>query len=146
MRTTLCIMGLIFLSGGLGSLVNAFLGDSGWHLPMKDKDTGIYRPGWIGNVLVGGLAATASWGMTSSLAIGGSGALDLSGLKVAVLSNAVIVGFGGASWFKSYGEKSTLQKAAALAAMKLPDHGAAAAIATATPNDALKIAQSMTAQ
>ena len=113
----------IFVLGGLGSLVNAFLGDSGWHIPKIDPDTGIFRPGWIGNVLVGGLAASASWCMSNSF--------DLmekqSSIKfmTAALANALIIGFGGASWFKSQIEKSILQKTAAEAASKSADPAAA---------------------
>ena len=65
------VIGLIALAGSLGSLVSGFLGDSGWHLPVTDH--GIFRPGYLGNMLVGALAALASWGMQKgAVLIGGS--------------------------------------------------------------------------
>lgn len=138
-KMDLLILAWIFGLGGLGSIVSAFIGDNGWHLPMMDN--GIFRPGWIGNFLVGGLAAVASFGMANSS--------DLfektSSLKftTSVLANALVIGFGGASWFKSQAEKMILQKTAVVAAGKQPDPNAAKAIATSSPIEALRAAISM---
>jgi hypothetical protein len=138
-KTDLLILVSIFGLGGLGSLVSAFLGDNGWHLPEIDE--GIFRPGWIGNVLVGGLAAVASWAMANSANLRET----VSSLQfpTATLANALVIGFGGASWFKSQAEKSILQKTAAVAASKSPDSASANTIATASPMQALKAANNM---
>ena len=37
-------------------------------LPKMDREAGVYRPGWLGTVLVGGAAAAASWGLYGPLA------------------------------------------------------------------------------
>jgi hypothetical protein len=134
------VIGLIVLMGGLGSLVSAFVGDSGWHLPVVDN--GIFRPGYLGNMLVGGLAALASWGMQKAAVLMGAGSSALS-FSTADMANAIVIGFGGASWFKCQIEKVILQKTAVVAASKPGDSAAANQIATASPMEALKAANNM---
>jgi hypothetical protein len=138
--TNVHVIGLIVLMGSLGSLVSAFIGDNGWHLPMNDH--GIFRPGYLGNMLVGALAALASWGMQKAAILIGtpSGAMTFS---TADMANAIVIGFGGASWFKSQIEKVILQKAAVVAASKPGDPAAAGQIATASPMEAFKAASNM---
>ena len=138
--TNLHVIGLIVLMGGLGSLVSAFVGDSGWHLPVVDN--GIFRPGYLGNMLVGGLAALASWGMQKAAVLMGAGSSALS-FSTADMANAIVIGFGGASWFKCQIEKVILQKTAVVAASKPGDSAAANQIATASPMEALKAANNM---
>jgi hypothetical protein len=59
------------------------------------------------------------------------------------IANALIVGFGGAKWFKSEAEKDVLQKTAAIAAGKPSDPNAAIVIGSGTPNQALAAALGM---
>jgi hypothetical protein len=59
------------------------------------------------------------------------------------MANALLVGFGGAKWFKSEMEKDVLQKTAVIAAAKSADPYAAVTIATGTPNQALSAAMQM---
>jgi hypothetical protein len=138
--TNYYVIGLIVLMGSLGSLVSAFVGDNGWHLPMNDN--GIFRPGYLGNMLVGALAALASWGMQKAAVLIGGTAGTLS-FSTADMANAIVIGFGGASWFKSQLEKVILQKTAVVAASKPGDSAAASQIATASPMEALKAANNM---
>jgi hypothetical protein len=70
----------------------------------------------------------------------GTGALTFS---TADLANALVIGFGGASWFKCQIEKVILQKTAVVAASKPGDAAAAGRIATSTPMEALKAANEM---
>jgi hypothetical protein len=138
--TNYYVVGLIVLMGSLGSLVSAFVGDNGWHLPMTDN--GIFRPGYLGNMLVGALAALASWGMQKAVTLIGAAPSTLS-FSTADMANAIVIGFGGASWFKSQVEKVILQKTAVVAASKPSDLGAAGQIATSTPIEALRAANNM---
>lgn len=134
------VIGLIVLMGSLGSLVSAFIGDNGWHLPMNDN--GVFRPGYLGNMLVGALAALASWGMQKAAVLIGTPGSTLS-FSTADMANAIVIGFGGASWFKSQIEKVILQKTAAVAASKPSDSAAASQIAVSSPIEALKAANNM---
>jgi hypothetical protein len=138
--TNYYVIGLIVLMGSLGSLVSAFVGDNGWHLPMNDN--GIFRPGYLGNMLVGALAALASWGMQKAATLIGTPAGTLS-FSTADMANAIVIGFGGASWFKSQIEKVVLQRTAVVAAGKPSDPAAASQIATSTPMEALRAANNM---
>ena len=138
--TNVHVIGLIVLMGSLGSLVSAFIGDNGWHLPMNDH--GIFRPGYLGNMLVGALAALASWGMQKAAVLIGTSSSAMS-FSTADMANAIVIGFGGASWFKSQIEKVILQKAAVVAASKPGDSAAAGQIATASPMEAFKAASNM---
>jgi hypothetical protein len=47
---------VIASAGGFGGIANCVL-SGGFALPYLDKDTGIWKPGWIGTVFVGALAA-----------------------------------------------------------------------------------------
>jgi hypothetical protein len=136
------VIAMIVLMGGLGSLVSAFVGDSGWHLPVVES--GIFRPGYLGNMLVGGLAALASWGMQKAAVLIGTAPSALT-FTTADMANAIVIGFGGASWFKCQIEKIILQKTAVVAASKPGDSAAASQIATSSPMEALRAANNMKA-
>jgi hypothetical protein len=133
---------VIAACGALGGFVNVFIGDSGLHLPTIEQ--GIFRPGYIGVVLVGLVAAVGAWLATQSASL--SGNMTPSPpvvLRLSELSTAIIVGFGGARWFKSEAETTIFRKTAAVAAGKSADNQAAAAIASGTPFEALSAANRM---
>jgi hypothetical protein len=136
----LWIIGIVALCGAAGEFVNVFIGDSGLHLPKVEND--VFDPGFVGVVFVGMAAAVAAWAsLNTGVLIGKDAvALTLSGAQVA---NAMVIGFGGAKWWKSEGEKDVLQKTAGIAAGKSADPQAASTIATATPLEALDVAMKM---
>jgi hypothetical protein len=129
---------IVIVAGAAGGFVNVFIGDSGLHLPHTDKTTETFQPGFLATVIIGALAALGSWGMTKGIVL--SGTVSFSTTDIA---NALLIGFGGAKWFKSETEKDVLQKTAAVAATKQPDATAAAIIGTASPNEALAAAVNM---
>jgi hypothetical protein len=130
---------VVTIAGAAGGLANLFIGDSGLHLP-KIED-GVFMPGWIGTVVVGALAGLGSWCVAKSIVIyGGPTVLTFS---TGDIGNALLMGFGGAKWFKSEIEKDILQTTAAIAAGKPGNANAAAAIAGAAPGEALRIAKAM---
>lgn len=127
--------------GAAGGFVNVFIGDNGLHLPKVDN--GVFLPGFLGNVVIGTLAALGSWGAAKAVIIYGAGAPTLT-FSTGDIANALMIGFGGAKWFKTETDKSVLQETAAIAARKPADPDAAARIATATPTQALAAAIQMT--
>jgi hypothetical protein len=132
----------VAVCGALGGFVNVFIGDSGLHLPTIEQ--GIFRPGYIGVVLVGLAAAVGAWLATqASVLTGNLVPSPPVTLRLSELSTALIVGFGGARWFKSEGETTIFRKTAAVAASKSADSGAAATIAAGTPIEALNAATKM---
>lgn len=118
------IIGIVCIAGGVGGIVNAILSDNGFVIPKKDKIAGVYRPGYIGNIFTGAVAAGISWGLYgpfSSVAIvgtsPGTSVQELS-LTLAGLVGAVLVGIGGAKWLTNEQDKIVLKLAASNAAAK----------------------------
>ena len=88
---------IVFGVGMLGGFINALLSDNGFVWPKYE--TGILRPGFLGNMLIGGVAAAISWslyGPLASLPIASVGSVDttqpLKGdLTLAALGGAILV-------------------------------------------------------
>src|SRR5215204_6379991 len=143
------------IAGALGGLVNALITDKGFYLPAKEQVDAItiYKPGWIGNVLIGAIAAAISWGLHGPLAsyfiAGTQEAMTTNttpekiGLTLSSLVGAALIGVGGARWLTSEVDKTLLKAAASKAASKSPDSTASQQIGLATPKEALDIAKSM---
>lgn len=145
----------IAIAGALGGVVNALITDKGFYLPSKEQVDAItiYKPGWIGNVLIGAIAAAISWGLYGPLAAyfiaGTSEAMktnttpDKVGLTLSSLVGAALLGIGGARWLTSEVDKNLLKAAASTAANSVADSAASQQMALATPTQALKIARKM---
>ena len=60
----------VTLAGAVGGVVNALITDKGFLLPSREQADAItiYRPGWIGNVVIGAIAAGISWGLYGPMA------------------------------------------------------------------------------
>ena len=135
---------VIVVCGALGGFVNVFLGDAGLHLPRIEE--GVWRPGYLGVTFIGSVAAAAAWLATQTATLTGPVVSDgRITLHLSELSTAIIVGFGGARWFRSEGDQTIYQKAAAVAAAKSSDAVDAALIGSASPVQALAIANRMVA-
>jgi hypothetical protein len=133
---------IIAICGALGGFVNVFVGDSGLHLPRVEE--GIWRPGYIGVVFVGVVAAVAAWLATQGASLRGPHVLGSEiTLHLSELSVAIVVGFGGARWFKAEGDQAILRRAAIVAAGKSANVVAANMIASASPIQALAAANRM---
>ena len=145
----------VALAGAVGGVVNALITDKGFFLPSKEHvdSITIYRPGWIGNVVIGAIAAAVSWGLYGPLAayyIAGTPealktntAPDKVGLALASLVGAVLIGVGGARWLTNEVDKSLLKAAASKAAGAQGTPSASQQIALASPIQAFNIAKSM---
>ena len=141
---------IIFLAGAVGGVVNALISDNGFILPRTEQtgEGGIIRPGFLGNILIGGIAACVSWGLYGPFAavtiVGGpaSGAGSggaAAGLLLSSLVGAVLVGVGGARWLTNEVDKKLLRAAAGAAAGTPPSSDLAAKMANATPAGALRM-------
>jgi len=120
MKPWICIL-LITGAGGVGGLLNALMSDNGFALPTRVK--GIWCPGALWNVFVGGVAAVTSW------ALYGSGAgIDLAAttatqreqisLRLGALAGALIIGIAGSKWLTNEVDKSLLKQSVVAAAKK----------------------------
>lgn len=156
--STFALLGVVAVAGAIGGFVAALLSeDKGFVLPTQVKNTSgtIIRPGFVGLILVGAAAAAISFALYGPLAsetvFGGPDAADSGvaedgedfGITLAALGGAVLIGVGGSKWLSSQVDAALLREAAAAAASKDGDDGAAIQIATARPNQALRLAQAM---
>ena len=144
---------LIVISGAIGGAVNAMMTDNGFLWPKPDKDsTGnkIWRPGFLGNMFIGAVAAFVSWGLygplSSYLIVGTPEALDVNtspesvGLSLASFVGALLVGIGGARWLSNEIDKNLLRATAVAAAGKTESPELAQRIASGSPAEALDAA------
>ena len=92
------VVALIFGAGLVGGLVNSLIAGE-LQLPHRDVEANVYRPGWVGSCLVGGVAAVTFWGLYgpfADFAIVGANTSTLPiTLKVGELFGSVVTGIGG---------------------------------------------------
>ncbi len=148
---------IVFGSGLLGGMINAVMTDNGFAMPMYDKsaDPPILRPGYLGNMLIGGVAAAISWGLYGPAAavallptVTGEGpgvtatiASGSASLTLAGFVGGILVGIAGARWLSNEVDKNLLRAAGSQAALAKRNDDLAAKIALSTPADALKEAR-----
>jgi len=135
MHPWLCA-GLIAAAGAAGGLVNAMLGEEGLTLPKYVK--GVWCPGALSTIVIGALAAFASW------AFYGSGAgIDLAeptkqtNLQLSALAGAFLVGVVGAKWIENESAKRLLQASVKAAAPLIMPKEKAEAIPLGSPTKVL---------
>ena len=156
-------LGLVFIAGLVGGLINALISDNGFAMPtcFTENGVGIWRPGYIGNMLIGGVAAAISWGLygpAGAVALivdripASSAAANVGGatkeaepapmvvLTMAGLVGGVLVGVGGARWLSNEVDKSLLRAAASEAALTGKNEKLAATLAIVPPVQALRAA------
>ncbi len=88
----------LFLFGCLGGLTNATISGE-LKLPVVDRKAGVYRPGWIGNTLIGGVAA---------LVLLLPGLAEAAALKGPQVVSAVLSGMGGGRLLTNEGQRFAL--------------------------------------
>ncbi|MGH9337127.1 MAG: hypothetical protein ACRD21_25565, partial [Vicinamibacteria bacterium] len=112
----------------------------------ETNDGRIVRPGFLGNILIGAIAAAISWGLYgpfSGYPLFGDTSTDTSKpifLTLTALVGAVLVGVGGARWLTNEVDKTLLRAAASQAAAGPQDPDKASRILTASPAKALNLA------
>jgi len=116
------IVALIFGAGLIGGFVNSLIAGE-LQLPYRDLQANVYRPGWVGSCLVGGIAAVTFWGLygpLADLALIGSSAGSTVALKVGELFGSLVTGIGGGKLLLGAVERKGLEnQRAALVATKL---------------------------
>jgi hypothetical protein len=92
--------------GGIGGLANCLVSGE-LSLPHIDRNTKTWRPGWVGNVIVGAVAAVVVWGIYgpfSSFDIIKSDFTQVS-ITIAQLLSSLVIGFSGGRILTSISEK-----------------------------------------
>src|SRR5438874_12321016 len=97
---------LIAGCGAVGGIVNCAISGE-FNYPRFDAAAKVWRPGWIGNVLVGAVAALVVWGIYGPVAsydlVTGT-TIELH-LTVAQLLTSLVVGLSGGNILKLMAEK-----------------------------------------
>jgi hypothetical protein len=129
--------GLIGAAGAAGGLVNAMLSEEGLTPPRTVK--GVWCPGALSTIVIGALAAFASW------AFYGSGAgIDLAEptkqapLQLSALAGAFLIGVVGAKWIENESAKRLLQASLKVAAPLIMPKEKAEAIPLDSPSKVLR--------
>ncbi len=144
-------IGIIIFSGAVGGVINALVSDNGFIKPMQEQMENeiIIRPGVVGNILLGSVAAFVSWGLYGAFsnavvfgAVSGLGSEEVS-VSISSISGALLVGIGGARWLTNEVDKRLLRTAAAAAAASKASFDDSQRIAIATPAEAFNIAKKM---
>ena len=104
---------LVSVAGAAGGVINALLTDNGFILPRRES--GVWCPGFLTNVLVGIAAAVISWA-----AYGSGASIDLANttertevsFRLTALAGAFLVGIAGARWITNEVDKQLLKESA----------------------------------
>lgn len=109
MSLVLIIMWLLAV-GAIGGLVNCILG-GGFPLPHLDKKSKVWRPGWLGNVLLSMVAAVV-WGMSNLTTFYEFPARTPADLRLtpALLLGSLLAGVGGAHFLKGKTQKALFER------------------------------------
>ena len=149
------LLGIVAACGAVGGVIATLTSeDRGFPLPGTVENTGgkVWRPGWIGLIIIGAVAAAVSFALygplTGQTVIGGpdnpnAGAADDYGLTLAALGGAVLVGAGGSKWFASQVDKRILRDAAVAAAAGDANAHKAGQIGSALPTVAFRLANNI---
>ncbi|WP_208174078.1 hypothetical protein [Hymenobacter negativus] len=150
----LVIMAWIAGAGAVGGVVNAFMSDNGFFLPVStttERGT-MWQPGYLGNILVSTVAALVSWGLYGPAANAvlvvsppvsvpdGAKVISVS-LSLANLMGALMVGVAGARWLSNEVDKTMLRLAITKVAAAPADASKASLLAQASPSKAVQIAE-----
>jgi hypothetical protein len=136
----------VFTAGGLGGLINALTTDNYLLLPIVEPvdASRTLRPGLLGNALVGGIAATVSWGLygpfSATYLVGGPLPSMQPGLTYAGAGGAMLVGIAGARWLTSEVDKKLLRMAGVKAAAAKPTAELVHMFSTGSPSAVLRAA------
>lgn len=105
MTILLLILFVAFL-GAVGGVANCAIAGE-FVLPHHDKTTGIWRPGWVGNVIVGAIAAICVWGLNgplSSYDLFSVGSQNIP-FTISQLVSSIVVGLGGGNILTQLAQK-----------------------------------------
>jgi hypothetical protein len=112
---------LIAACGAIGGIVNCAISGE-FNYPRFDTAAKVWRPGWVGNVLVGAVASVVVWGVYGPLASYDLLAGEMAGvhLPVAQLLTSLVIGLSGGKILTLMAEKqaATISKDQLAAAVK----------------------------
>lgn len=118
MNPWICAL-LVTSAGAIGGVVNALLTDNGFILPRRESR--IWCPGFLSNVLIGAFSAFASWsfyGSGASVELARINERTEISLRFSALAGAFLVGVAGARWITNEVDKRLLKESVKVASQK----------------------------
>lgn len=97
------VIAAVLLCGIFGGFINAYLTDNGFTFPETDQ--GVWRPGVLGNIMIGAFAAFILWGTQTP-------ATQQNELAVQQMAAAALAGVGGSRVITAEVDKRVLTDAA----------------------------------
>lgn len=139
------ILGLVFLAGATGGLINAMITDNGFFCPRVEqvKSIRVVRPGFVGNVFVGAVTAVISWGLYGPFAEANLLENHKLSLTPSTFAGAILIGVAGAKWLTSEVDKRLLKAAVSQAAKAHSSPEAAEQMLMASPAETLNITKKL---
>ncbi len=95
------VLGTTFCSGAVGGFANCLIAGE-FVLPSYDKVTKIFRPGWIGVVLVGGIAAVV---VSSLYGLVPYTAEEKTSITIAQIAGCIVIGLSGGTILTQVAQK-----------------------------------------
>ncbi len=117
MNPWICAL-LISIAGASGGIVNAFLTDN---FALPRRESGVWSPGVISNILIGAFAAFSSWafyGSGAAVELAAPSARTTISLRFSALAGAFMVGVAGAKWITSQVDQRLLKESVKVAVGK----------------------------
>ena len=143
-------LGVILMSGAIGGIINALFTDNGFIMPREEiaDKVSILRPGVVGNVLLGSIAAFISWGLygaySGAIIFGSVAGQDAEvSLSLSTMSGAILIGIVGAKWLTNETDKRLLKTAAVTAASAKPSLEDSKRMLLSTPAQTFNLAKNM---
>ena len=112
-----CVL-LVTSAGALGGLFNANMSGNGFAFPKRVE--GVWCPGALWNVFVGGISALTSWalyGSGANIDLGGTPREQIS-LRLTALAGALVIGVAGSKWLTNEADKALLRESVVKAARR----------------------------
>lgn len=138
-------VGVILIAGAVGGVFNSIIIDQGFKTGGRETKDGqsVWKLGFSSNILSGAFAAFVSWGLYGPLNSADLFKENAVQLTLSTICGAALIGFSGSSWLTTQLDKSAWKSTAIEATKTQPSPETAAAIATQTPQQALKTVKNL---
>jgi len=141
------ILCVVFAAGAVGGAINALLADNGFiirpFMERRVQGAHIIHPGFVGNVLIGAVAAVVSWGLYGPFASMDLLEREALSLTPSTFASSILVGVAGAKWLTSEVDKRLLRVAASQAAKGRSSPETSAQILISSPAEALRMTKKL---
>jgi hypothetical protein len=97
------LLGIILVAGAVGGILNSLISERGFQLPgvVRKNGTSILVLGFVGDIIIGAIAAGISWAFFQPLSQVALGTIATTGAILATIFGGVFTGLAGAGWLNN---------------------------------------------